>query len=104
MVRAGPTGLTLAAELARHSAVPRIVDRSADRVHESRAGDGTLVVEPAELRHLGWRAGLLLVRPDWHICYSSGMSGMRGLVRYLERWLIATGELHGLAEADGAGS
>jgi 2-polyprenyl-6-methoxyphenol hydroxylase-like FAD-dependent oxidoreductase len=48
VVGAGPTGLTLAAELVRHGVVPRVVDRSADRVHESRA----LAIQPRSLEVL----------------------------------------------------
>jgi 2-polyprenyl-6-methoxyphenol hydroxylase-like FAD-dependent oxidoreductase len=37
IVGAGPTGLTLAAGLARFGVQFRIIDRATDRVHESRA-------------------------------------------------------------------
>jgi 2-polyprenyl-6-methoxyphenol hydroxylase-like FAD-dependent oxidoreductase len=37
VVGAGPTGLTLAAQLHALGATVRIVDRQLDRVHESRA-------------------------------------------------------------------
>ncbi|MFH5821665.1 FAD-dependent monooxygenase [Georgenia sp. AZ-5] len=48
VVGAGPTGLTLAAELERHGARLRVVDRLDDRVHESRA----LAVQPRTLEVL----------------------------------------------------
>jgi 2-polyprenyl-6-methoxyphenol hydroxylase-like FAD-dependent oxidoreductase len=50
VVGAGPTGLTLAAQLQAVGAGVRIVDRQLDRVHESRA----LAVQP---RTLGFCAG-----------------------------------------------
>ena len=49
IVGAGPTGLTLALQLARLGVRIRIVDRSADRVHESRA----LALQPRSLEVLG---------------------------------------------------
>jgi 2-polyprenyl-6-methoxyphenol hydroxylase-like FAD-dependent oxidoreductase len=52
IVGAGPTGLTLAAQLAAFGTDVRIVDRQADQVHESRA----LAVQPRSLEglaHLG---------------------------------------------------
>ena len=48
IVGAGPTGLTLAAQLARYRTSFRIVDRQLDRVHESRA----LAVQPRTLEVL----------------------------------------------------
>jgi 2-polyprenyl-6-methoxyphenol hydroxylase-like FAD-dependent oxidoreductase len=42
VVGAGPTGLTLAAQLRAFGATVRIVDRLPDRVHESRA----LAIQP----------------------------------------------------------
>ncbi len=48
VVGAGPTGLTLAAQLAAHGIRPRLVDRSHDRVHESRA----LAIQPRTLEVL----------------------------------------------------
>jgi 2-polyprenyl-6-methoxyphenol hydroxylase-like FAD-dependent oxidoreductase len=48
IVGAGPTGLTLAAQLYAHGASVRIVDRRLDRVHESRA----LAVQPRTLEVL----------------------------------------------------
>jgi 2-polyprenyl-6-methoxyphenol hydroxylase-like FAD-dependent oxidoreductase len=45
VVGAGPTGLTLAAQLHALGASVRIVDRQLDRVHESRA----LAVQPRTL-------------------------------------------------------
>jgi 2-polyprenyl-6-methoxyphenol hydroxylase-like FAD-dependent oxidoreductase len=48
VVGAGPTGLTLAAQLRRFGAGVRIVDRQLDRVHESRA----LAVQPRTLEVL----------------------------------------------------
>jgi 2-polyprenyl-6-methoxyphenol hydroxylase-like FAD-dependent oxidoreductase len=48
IVGAGPTGLTLAAQLHAHGASVRIVDRQLDRVHESRA----LAVQPRTLEVL----------------------------------------------------
>jgi 2-polyprenyl-6-methoxyphenol hydroxylase-like FAD-dependent oxidoreductase len=48
VVGAGPTGLTLAAELQAFGAAVRIVDRQLDRVHESRA----LAVQPRTLEVL----------------------------------------------------
>jgi 2-polyprenyl-6-methoxyphenol hydroxylase-like FAD-dependent oxidoreductase len=48
VVGAGPTGLTLAAQLQRLGARVRIVDRQIDRVHESRA----LAVQPRTLEVL----------------------------------------------------
>lgn len=48
VVGAGPTGLALAAQLHRYGARFRIVDRSQDRVHESRA----LAVQPRTLEVL----------------------------------------------------
>jgi 2-polyprenyl-6-methoxyphenol hydroxylase-like FAD-dependent oxidoreductase len=58
IVGAGPTGLTLAAELHRFGVVPRVVDAATDRVHESRA----LGVQPRTLevlRPLGLHTELL---------------------------------------------
>jgi 2-polyprenyl-6-methoxyphenol hydroxylase-like FAD-dependent oxidoreductase len=49
VVGAGPTGLTLAGQLRACGAAVRIVDRMADRVHESRA----LAVQPRTLEVLG---------------------------------------------------
>ena len=48
VVGAGPTGLTLAAQLAAHGMRPRIIDRGLDRVHESRA----LAIQPRTLEVL----------------------------------------------------
>ena len=48
VVGAGPTGLTLAAQLQAFGATVRIVDRQLDRVHESRA----LAVQPRTLEVL----------------------------------------------------
>ncbi|HEV8653245.1 MAG TPA: FAD-dependent monooxygenase [Actinomycetes bacterium] len=48
VVGAGPTGLTLAAQLQAFGATSRIVDRQPDRVHESRA----LAVQPRTLEVL----------------------------------------------------
>ncbi|MGW0333199.1 FAD-dependent monooxygenase [Streptomyces sp. NPDC003011] len=48
VVGAGPTGLALAAQLRGHGAAFRIVDRSLDRVHESRA----LGIQPRTLEAL----------------------------------------------------
>ena len=48
VVGAGPTGLTLAAQLQAFGASTRIVDRQPDRVHESRA----LAVQPRTLEVL----------------------------------------------------
>jgi 2-polyprenyl-6-methoxyphenol hydroxylase-like FAD-dependent oxidoreductase len=48
VVGAGPTGLALAAQLCAHGARLRIVDRSLDRVHESRA----LAIQPRTLEAL----------------------------------------------------
>ncbi|HZY28735.1 MAG TPA: FAD-dependent monooxygenase [Jiangellaceae bacterium] len=48
VVGAGPTGLTLAAQLAAHGIRPRLVDRSRDRVNESRA----LAIQPRTLEVL----------------------------------------------------
>ena len=48
VVGAGPTGLTLAAQLQALGATVRIVDRQLDRVHESRA----LAVQPRTLEVL----------------------------------------------------
>jgi 2-polyprenyl-6-methoxyphenol hydroxylase-like FAD-dependent oxidoreductase len=48
VVGAGPTGLTLAAQLRAFGASVRIVDRQLDRVHESRA----LGVQPRTLEVL----------------------------------------------------
>jgi len=48
IVGAGPTGLTLAAQLYAHGASVRIVDRQLDRAHESRA----LAVQPRTLEVL----------------------------------------------------
>jgi 2-polyprenyl-6-methoxyphenol hydroxylase-like FAD-dependent oxidoreductase len=49
VVGAGPTGLTLAAQLRALGARTRIVDRQRDRVHESRA----LAIQPRTLEVLG---------------------------------------------------
>lgn len=49
VVGAGPTGLTMAGQLARHGVKVRLVDRALDRVHESRA----LAVQPRTLEVLG---------------------------------------------------
>ena len=46
VVGAGPTGLTLAAQLAVFGVTPRIIDRGHDRVHESQA----LAIQPRTLR------------------------------------------------------
>src|SRR5690349_16942567 len=48
VVGAGPTGLSLAAQLAAFGVVPRIIDRGHDRVHESRA----LAIQPRTLEVL----------------------------------------------------
>ncbi|WP_446215077.1 FAD-dependent monooxygenase [Micromonospora sp. IBHARD004] len=48
IVGAGPTGLALAAQLAADGVRPRLVDRSTDRVHESRA----LAIQPRTLEVL----------------------------------------------------
>jgi 2-polyprenyl-6-methoxyphenol hydroxylase-like FAD-dependent oxidoreductase len=48
VVGAGPTGLALAAQLAAHGVRPRLIDRSLDRVHESRA----LAIQPRTLEVL----------------------------------------------------
>jgi 2-polyprenyl-6-methoxyphenol hydroxylase-like FAD-dependent oxidoreductase len=48
VVGAGPTGLTLAAQLAAHGVRPRLVDRGLDWVHESRA----LGIQPRTLEVL----------------------------------------------------
>ncbi|WNM37978.1 FAD-dependent monooxygenase [Micromonospora halotolerans] len=48
VVGAGPTGLTMARQLARHGVRVRLVDRALDRVHESRA----LAVQPRTLEVL----------------------------------------------------
>ncbi|MGH8826469.1 MAG: FAD-dependent oxidoreductase, partial [Jiangellaceae bacterium] len=48
VVGAGPTGLALAAQLIAHGIRPRIVDRTDDRVHESRA----LAIQPRTLEVL----------------------------------------------------
>lgn len=48
VVGAGPTGLTLALELAAHGLRCRVVDRATDRVHESRA----LAIQPRTLEVL----------------------------------------------------
>jgi len=48
VVGAGPTGLTLGAELSAHGVRPRLVDRAHDRVHESRA----LAIQPRTLEVL----------------------------------------------------
>ncbi|HTE67853.1 MAG TPA: FAD-dependent monooxygenase [Actinomycetes bacterium] len=48
IVGAGPTGLTLAAQLKAFGATVRIVDRQLDRVHESRA----LAVQPRTMEVL----------------------------------------------------
>lgn len=48
VVGAGPTGLALAAFLAAHGIMPRIIDRNLDRAHESRA----LAIQPRTLEVL----------------------------------------------------
>ena len=48
VVGAGPTGLTLAAELVANGIQPRLIDRGQDRVHESRA----LAIQPRTLEVL----------------------------------------------------
>src|SRR5216684_8057616 len=48
VVGAGPTGLTLAAELAAFGVRARLIDRGLDRVHESRA----LAIQPRTLEVL----------------------------------------------------
>ncbi|WP_254390262.1 FAD-dependent monooxygenase [Streptomyces sp. AC550_RSS872] len=48
VVGAGPTGLALAAQLREHGTGFRVVDRSLDRVHESRA----LGIQPRTLEAL----------------------------------------------------
>ena len=57
VVGAGPTGLTLAAQLQAMGATCRIVDRQPDRVHESRA----LAVQPRTLEVLRGRCCIWLV-------------------------------------------
>jgi 2-polyprenyl-6-methoxyphenol hydroxylase-like FAD-dependent oxidoreductase len=60
IVGAGPTGLTLAAQLQQFGSSVRIVDRQLDRVHESRA----LAVQPRTLEVLRglWLAQTLVER------------------------------------------
>ena len=48
VVGAGPTGLTLAAQLAAYGVRPRLIDKAHDRVHESRA----LAIQPRTLEVL----------------------------------------------------
>lgn len=48
VVGAGPTGLTVAAELAASGVRARLIDRGLDRVHESR----TLAIQPRSLEVL----------------------------------------------------
>jgi 2-polyprenyl-6-methoxyphenol hydroxylase-like FAD-dependent oxidoreductase len=48
VVGAGPTGLTMAAQLAAHGVRPRLIDRNLQRVHESRA----LAIQPRTLEAL----------------------------------------------------
>jgi 2-polyprenyl-6-methoxyphenol hydroxylase-like FAD-dependent oxidoreductase len=48
VVGAGPTGLTLAGELAAFGVRARLIDRGLDRVHESRA----LAIQPRTLEVL----------------------------------------------------
>ncbi len=48
VVGAGPTGLTLATQLAAYGVKPRLIDKSHDRVHESRA----LAIQPRTLEVL----------------------------------------------------
>jgi 2-polyprenyl-6-methoxyphenol hydroxylase-like FAD-dependent oxidoreductase len=48
VVGAGPTGLSMAAQLAAYGVRPRIIDRNLDRVHESRA----LAIQPRTLEVL----------------------------------------------------
>jgi 2-polyprenyl-6-methoxyphenol hydroxylase-like FAD-dependent oxidoreductase len=48
VVGAGPTGLTVAAELAASGVRARLIDRGIDRVHESRA----LAIQPRSLEVL----------------------------------------------------
>src|SRR5262245_33481483 len=48
VVGAGPTGLTVAAELAASGVRARLIDRGLDRVHESRA----LAIQPRSLEVL----------------------------------------------------
>jgi 2-polyprenyl-6-methoxyphenol hydroxylase-like FAD-dependent oxidoreductase len=48
IVGAGPTGLTLAAQLQQFGITARIVDRQLDRVHESRA----LAMQPRTLEEV----------------------------------------------------
>jgi 2-polyprenyl-6-methoxyphenol hydroxylase-like FAD-dependent oxidoreductase len=48
VVGAGPTGLALAAQLAAYGVTPTLIDRAADRVHESRA----LAIQPRTLEVL----------------------------------------------------
>jgi 2-polyprenyl-6-methoxyphenol hydroxylase-like FAD-dependent oxidoreductase len=74
VVGAGPTGLTLAGQLATFGSTIRVIDRGADRVHESRA----LAVQPRslevlrglgvadELVELGRTAVQLELRADGH--------------------------------------
>jgi 2-polyprenyl-6-methoxyphenol hydroxylase-like FAD-dependent oxidoreductase len=72
VVGAGPTGLTMAAEIAAHGGRPRVIDRAKDRVHESRA----LALQPRTLEVLsGLGVTRLLVEqgnPTMRLCLHTG--------------------------------
>ena len=66
VIGAGPTGLTLAAQLHALGAAVRIVDRQLDRAHESRA----LAIQPRTLevlRGLGLAAAVARSQQRRHI-------------------------------------
>lgn len=97
VVGAGPTGLTLAAQLARFGIRFRVVDKQLECHRDSpslacrAAGEGALVDRDGEaLTRLGAEhAAQYLVRPDGHVAYRSAGTDLRGATEYLDRWFRA---------------
>ena len=99
IVGAGPTGLTLAAQLRSFGVRFRLIDRNADRAHESRAlavqarTVEIFLVDPSgeALSRLGVGGGdtaaQYLVRPDRYIAARCGGKDLGFVASYLARWL-----------------